>query len=114
VSAKNWLLHNEEIESLAALKGGNAASGANRLFIKRAYLDWAPIVLAMGMVWRRRWWRFIIGGLNKPVIFLAIFAWNIGGYRSDASGSYLGFLVPGLLVMAAVSSSYVIWLIGLR
>jgi len=99
-------LHNEENENLAVLKGGNAAPGATWLVTKRAYLDWAPIVLAMGMVWRRRWWRFIIGGLNKPVIFLAIFAWNIGGYRSDASGSYLGFLVPGLLVMAAVSSSY--------
>ena len=107
MSTKNLLLHNkEEIENLTDLKGGNAAIGATWSVTKRTYLDWLPIMLSMGMVWRRRWWRFVIGGLNKPVIFLAIFAWNMGGYRTDASGSYLGFLVPGLLVMAAVSSSY--------
>ena len=106
MSAKNLLLHNEEIENLTTLKGGNAAVGATWSVTKRTYLDWLPIVLSMGMVWRRRWWRFVIRGLNKPVIFLAIFAWNMGGYRTDASGSYLGFLVPGLLVMAAFSSSY--------
>jgi ABC-2 type transport system permease protein len=96
----------EEIENLTALKRGNIAPGASWSFNKVTVLDWVPIVLSMAIVWRRRWWRYIIGGLNKPVIFLAIFAWNMGGYRTDVSGSYLGFLVPGLLVMAAVSSSY--------
>ena len=69
-------------------------------------LDWLPIVLAMGLVWRRRWWRFFIGGINRPLIFLAIFAWNLGGSAATAKGSYMGFLVPGLVVMAAVSSGY--------
>ncbi len=71
-----------------------------------ACLDWLPIVLAMGMVWRRRWWRFLIGGLNRPLIFLVIFAWNLGDRTATATDSYLGFLVPGLVVMAAVSASY--------
>ncbi|MGB9802966.1 ABC transporter permease [Desulfofundulus sp.] len=69
-------------------------------------LDWLPIVLAMCLVWRRRWWRFLIGGLNRPLIFLVIFAWNLGGRAVAGTGSYLGFLVPGLVVMAAVSASY--------
>jgi len=69
-------------------------------------LDWLPIVLAMGLVWRRRWWRFLVGGINRPLIFLAIFAWNLGDSAATAAGSYLGFLVPGLVVMAAVSAGY--------
>jgi len=58
------------------------------LFIcrSRSYLDWLSIVLVMGMVWRRRWWRFIIGGINRPLIFMAIFAWNIGS--SSATEGY--------------------------
>ncbi|WP_211230090.1 ABC transporter permease [Desulfovirgula thermocuniculi] len=66
-----------------------------------------PIVLAMGLVWRRRWWRFFIGSLNRPLIFLTIFAWNMEQQKAQAAQSFLGFLVPGLVVMAAVSGSYV-------
>jgi ABC-type multidrug transport system permease subunit len=69
-------------------------------------LDWLPIVLAMGMVWRRRWWRFLIGGINRPLIFMGVFYWNLAGSTATAKGSYLGFLVPGLVVMAAVSAGY--------
>ncbi|MGO0122964.1 ABC transporter permease [Desulfothermobacter acidiphilus] len=64
-------------------------------------MGWVPLVLAMGLVWRRRWWRFLLGGLNRPLIFLALFAWNFG-----SSHQYLLFLVPGLVAMAAVSASY--------
>ncbi|MDH7576537.1 MAG: ABC transporter permease [Bacillota bacterium] len=70
------------------------------------YLDWLPILLAIGIVWRRRWWRFLVGGINRPLIFLAIFAWNLKEPAVTAAGSYLRFLVPGLVVMAAVSASY--------
>jgi hypothetical protein len=65
---------------------------------------WLPLVLAMGLVWRRRWWRFLIGGLNRPLIFLALFAWNLK-YTSGGT-RYLDFLLPGLVVMAAVTASY--------
>lgn len=84
---------------------GPAGSPAGRP-MAQGCLDWLPIVLAMGLVWRRRWWRFIIGGVNRPLIFMAIFAWNLGDSASTATGDYLGFLVPGLVVMAAVSAGY--------
>jgi ABC-type multidrug transport system permease subunit len=77
--------------------------------LKRMFMncmDWVPIVVAMGLVWRRRWWRFIIGGINRPLIFVLIFFWNLGGHTVTAASNYMGFLVPGLVVMAAVSSSY--------
>ncbi|AIS51718.1 ABC-type multidrug transport system, permease component [Thermoanaerobacter kivui] len=77
--------------------------------LKRMFMncmDWVPIVVAMGLAWRRRWWRFIIGGINRPLIFVLLFFWNLGGHTVSAEDSYLGFLVPGLVVMAAVSSSY--------
>lgn len=70
----------------------------------KIYPAWLPFVLAMGLVWRRRWWRFLIGGLNRPLIFLLLFAWN---FKDTAAGiKYLHFLVPGLVVMAAVTAGY--------
>lgn len=75
-----------------------------KLWHERLYPAWLPLVLAMGLVWRRRWWRFLVGGLNRPLIFLLLFAWN---FKDAAVGAeYLRFLVPGLVVMAAVTASY--------
>ncbi|RKO66575.1 ABC transporter permease [Desulfofundulus salinus] len=98
----NWL----QSKKLSTGEGAPLAGGSFRVWSPLARLDWLPIVLAMGMVWRRRWWRFLIGGLNRPLIILVIFAWNLGDKTATATGSYLGFLVPGLVVMAAVSASY--------
>lgn len=75
-----------------------------RSWPEKVYPAWLPLVLAMGLVWRRRWWRFLVGGLNRPVLFLLLFAWN---FKENAAGvHYLHFLVPGLVVMAAVTASY--------
>lgn len=106
MAAKNSLLHDGATAGPGMKIDTDMMGESGPAGPRAPYLDWMPIVLAMGIVWRRRWWRFIIQGLNKPVIFLAIFAWNLGGSRADAATSYLGFLAPGLMVMAAVSSSY--------
>lgn len=75
-----------------------------RVWLQKLYPSWLPLVLALGLVWRRRWWRFLVGGLNRPLIFLALFAWNL---KHAAGGvEYLRFLLPGLVVMAAVAASY--------
>lgn len=80
------------------------AAAGKRLWVEKIYPAWLPLVLAMGLVWRRRWWRFLAGGLNRPLIFLLLFAWN---FKDTAVGAeYLHFLVPGLVVMAAVTASY--------
>ncbi|MBC7342417.1 MAG: ABC transporter permease [Clostridia bacterium] len=74
------------------------------VWLQKLYPSWLPLVLAMGLVWRRRWWRFLVGGVNRPLIFLALFAWNL---KHAAGGvEYLQFLLPGLVVMAAVTASY--------
>jgi ABC-type polysaccharide/polyol phosphate export permease len=100
VKQENW--PQSKLETIGA--GPAGISAARRM--AGSCLDWLPIVLAMGLVWRRRWWRFLIGGINRPLIFLAIFAWNLGDSAVTATNSYLGFLVPGLVVMAAVSAGY--------
>ncbi|ACA59723.1 ABC transporter permease [Candidatus Desulforudis audaxviator] len=80
------------------------AAVGKRPWREKVYPSWLPLVLAMGLVWRRRWWRFLFGGLNRPLIFLALFAWNL---KHSAGGTqYLCFLLPGLVVMAAVTASY--------
>lgn len=97
---ENW--PQSKLETIGASPAG--ISAARRM--AGSCLDWLPIVLAMGLVWRRRWWRFFIGGINRPLIFLAIFAWNLGDPAATATDSYLGFLAPGMVVMAAVSAGY--------
>ncbi|MEW6183928.1 MAG: ABC transporter permease [Bacillota bacterium] len=79
------------------------AAVGKRFWHERVYPAWLPLVLAMGLVWRRRWWRFVVGGLNRPLIFLALFAWS---FKGTAAASHLHFLVPGLAALAAVSGSY--------
>ncbi|MBC7334866.1 MAG: ABC transporter permease [Clostridia bacterium] len=75
-----------------------------RVWSEKLYPSWLPLMLAMGLVWRRRWWRFLVGGLNRPLIFLALFAWNLK--HAVGGVEYLQFLLPGLVVMAAVTASY--------
>ncbi|MDI6603946.1 MAG: ABC transporter permease [Thermoanaerobacteraceae bacterium] len=96
-------LQNEKLKTYDYTIPSNSREISTRRILR--CLDWIPIFLAMGIVWRRRWWRFLVGGINRPVIFLAIFAWNLKGGNTAIKG-YLGYLIPGLVVMAAVSASY--------
>lgn len=57
------------------------------------------------IVLRRRLVKFILSRMVAPILYLVAFGWGLG--RSiDASGSYMDFLVPGLLALNSMNISF--------
>ena len=58
------------------------------------------------IVLRRRLKKFILSRLVTPVLYLVAFGWGLGKNINLASGSYLDFLVPGIVALNTMNVSY--------
>ena len=58
------------------------------------------------LVLRRRLKKFILSRLVTPVLYLVAFGWGLGRNINLASGSYLDFLVPGIIALNTMNVSY--------
>lgn len=58
------------------------------------------------IVLRRRLKKFILSRLVTPVLYLVAFGWGLGKNINLASGSYLDFLVPGIIALNTMNVSY--------
>ncbi len=58
------------------------------------------------LVLRRRLKKFILSRLVTPVLYLVAFGWGLGKNINLASGSYLDFLVPGIIALNTMNVSY--------
>ena len=58
------------------------------------------------IVLRRRLKKFILSRLVTPVLYLVAFGWGLGKNINMASGSYLDFLVPGIIALNTMNVSY--------
>jgi len=57
-------------------------------------------------MYRRTWWLNILPNFFEPVLYLAAIGIGVGGYISEMGGtSYLQFLAPGLLCVAAMNGA---------
>lgn len=57
-------------------------------------------------MYRRTWWLNILPNFFEPVLYLASIGIGVGGYISQMGGtSYLHFLAPGLLCVAAMNGA---------
>ncbi len=57
-------------------------------------------------MYRRTWWLNILPNFFEPVLYLAAIGIGVGGYISQMGGmSYLQFLAPGLLCVAAMNGA---------
>lgn len=59
-----------------------------------------------GIVLRRRLKKFILSRLVTPILYLVAFGWGLGKNINLASGSYLDFLVPGIIALNTMNVSY--------
>lgn len=55
---------------------------------------------------RRRLKKFILSRLVTPVLYLVAFGWGLGRSITLDSGSYLDFLVPGIVALNSMNVSY--------
>ena len=58
------------------------------------------------MVLRRRLKKFILSRLVTPVLYLVAFGWGLGRSITPESGTYLDFLVPGIIALNTMNVSY--------
>ena len=68
--------------------------------------DVATIVWRDWIVLRRRLKKFILSRLVTPVLYLVAFGWGLGRNINLASGSYIDFLVPGIIALNTMNVSY--------
>lgn len=55
---------------------------------------------------RRHWLRTIATSLVNPILYLVAFGYGLGGGISFDGYSYLAFVMPGIIALTAMSSSY--------
>ena len=58
------------------------------------------------IVLRRRLTKYILSRMVSPLMFLIAFGWGLGRSIDVGTGSYLDFLVPGLLAMNSMNISF--------
>ena len=58
------------------------------------------------IVLRRRLKKFILSRLVTPVLYLVAFGWGLGRNINPASGTYMDFLVPGIIALNTMNVSY--------
>lgn len=58
------------------------------------------------VVLRRRLAKYVLSRMVSPLMFLVAFGWGLGRSIDVGSGSYLDFLVPGLLAMNSMNISF--------
>ena len=58
------------------------------------------------LVLRRRLKKFILSRLVTPVLYLVAFGWGLGRNINLTSGSYMDFLVPGIIALNTMNVSY--------
>ena len=58
------------------------------------------------IVLRRRLKKYILSRMVSPLMFLVAFGWGLGRSIDVGAGSYLDFLVPGLLAMNSMNISF--------
>lgn len=68
--------------------------------------DIATIMWRDWIVLRRRLKKFILSRLVTPVLYLVAFGWGLGRNINLESGSYLDFLVPGIIALNTMNVSY--------
>jgi ABC-2 type transport system permease protein len=71
-------------------------------------MNWYPIFLREILIFKRRLLRlgFVLSTMLTPLLYLLVFGVGLGKRVSIAGGSYLDFLMPGLLAVTSMINSY--------
>jgi ABC-type multidrug transport system permease subunit len=71
-------------------------------------MNWYPIFLREILIFKRRLLRlgFVLSTMLTPLLYLLVFGVGLGKKVAIAGGSYLDFLMPGLLAVTSMINSY--------
>lgn len=71
-------------------------------------MNWYPIFLREILIFTRRLLRlgYVVSAFLMPLLYLLAFGLGLGGRVSLAEGSYLDYLLPGLIAMSSMINAY--------
>ena len=69
-------------------------------------MDAYTIVWSDMMMLKRRWAKYIVTTLISSLLYLVAFGWGLGRGMSVSGTSYLEFVVPGIIALTAMTTSF--------
>ncbi|MEK6742490.1 MAG: ABC transporter permease [Nitrospirota bacterium] len=70
-------------------------------------MNFYPIFWKDMLLIRKKPWKFLASSMVTPILYLVTFGWGLGrGMSMTGGGSYLDFVLPGLLALSAMNNSF--------
>jgi len=69
-------------------------------------MNFSPIIWKELILIRKKPWRFLASSLVMPVLYLVTFGWGLGRGMNMGNGTYLEFVLPGILALSAMNNSF--------
>jgi ABC-2 type transport system permease protein len=69
-------------------------------------MNYYPIIWKEMMLIRKKPWRFLASSMVTPVLYLVTFGWGLGRGMNIVGGTYLEFVLPGILALSAMNNSF--------
>src|SRR3972149_4904984 len=69
-------------------------------------MNFYPIFWKEMLLIRKKPWRFLASSMVMPVLYLATFGWGIGRSITMDRGTYLDFVLPGIIALSAMNNSF--------
>jgi len=69
-------------------------------------VNFYPIFWKDMLLIRKKPWRFIATSMVMPLLYLITFGWGLGRAMRMDGGSYLEFVLPGILALSAMNNSF--------
>ena len=69
-------------------------------------MNFYPIIWKEMMLIRKKPWWFLASSMVMPVLYLVTFGWGLGRGMNVGGGTYLEFVLPGILALSAMNNSF--------
>lgn len=69
-------------------------------------MNFYPIIWKEMMLIRKKPLRFLASSMVMPVLYLVTFGWGLGRGMNIVGGTYLEFVLPGILALSAMNNSF--------
>ena len=69
-------------------------------------MNFSPIIWKEWMLIRKKPWRFLASSMVMPVLYLVTFGWGLGRGMNMTGGTYLEFVLPGIIALSAMNNSF--------
>src|SRR3990172_8956923 len=69
-------------------------------------MNFYPIFWKEMLLIRKKPWRFLASSMVMPLLYLVTFGWGLGRGLMINGGTYLEFVMPGILALSAMNNSF--------